>query len=143
MSAIDARRMPIYQYVYSLFIDKVTKYIYPMEMPTKLEEEINAGGFMVIRLGEIKDKSQFNLNALASVRVTVEMYIPPKTRGRLDTTLLEKYETSISDIVNAEVEKAGEKYDISTDGILSTDDIYNESDNLFFMYIKSFMVLIK
>ncbi len=83
------------------------------------------------------------MNALASVRVTVEMYIPPKTRGRLDTTLLEKYETSISDIVNAEVEKAGEKYDISTDGILSTDDIYNESDNLFFMYIKSFMVLIK
>ena len=55
MSVIDARRMPIYQYVYSLFIDKVTKYIYPMEMPTKLEEEINAGGFMVIRLGEIKE----------------------------------------------------------------------------------------
>ena len=60
-----------------------------------------------------------------------------------DTILTKKYETSISDIVNAEVEKAGEKYDISTDGILSTDDIYNESDNLFFMYIKSFMVLIK
>lgn len=140
---IDARRTPIYKYVYSLFNGKVTDYIYPMGIPTNLTEEAQAGGFMVINVGDIQDRSEMTLSNYAQTRVTVQMYVTPKGRGRIDTELYEEYETKIFDILAAESEKRGEKYIIDLDSILSTDDVYNkDGNNVFFLYIASFVLKI-
>jgi hypothetical protein len=139
---IDARRMPIYQYVHSLFYKKVTNSIFPIEIPTGLDDKEKSKGFMVIRMGNIRDKSEFDLNAYATVRVTVEMYIPPKTRGRVNDTAYSEAEEKITSIIENEIETPTGKYSISSDGILSTDTIYDENDNMFFVYMKSFVVSI-
>lgn len=140
---IDARRTPIYKYIHSLFNGKVTDYIYPMGIPTNLTEEAQAGGFMVINVGDIQDRSEMTLSNYAQTRVTVQMYVTPKGRGRIDTELYEEYETKIFDILAVEAEKRGEKYIIDLDSILSTDDVYNkDGNNVFFLYIASFVIKI-
>lgn len=137
---LDARRMPIYQYVHSLFNKKVTNSIFPIEIPTGLDEKEKSKGFMVVKLGSIRDRSEFDLNAYATVRVTLEMYIPPKTRGRVNDTAFSEAEDKITSIIEKEIETPTGNYSISSDGILSSDTIYNSNDNMFFVYLKSFVI---
>lgn len=140
---IDARRAPIYKYVASLFEGKVTKYVYPMSVPTNLTDEPAAGGFMVINIGDIQDRSEMTLSNYAQTRVMVQMYVSSKNRGRIDYTLYEKYEKLISDILIEENNKRGDKYIIDLDSLLSTDAVYNnDGNNVFFQYIASFVVKI-
>lgn len=140
---IDARRSPLYDYVYSLFHGRVTDYIYPIEMPSNLTEE-DANGFMVIRMADVRDRSEFKLKAYAEVRVTIEMYTKAKDRGRLDKPQYEKYEDLITQVLNEEDAKSNPNYEIDMDSILSTDDIYNDDkNNIFYIYFVSFVIKIK
>lgn len=140
---IDAKRGPLYDYVYSLFYGTVTDYIYPIEMPSNLTEE-DANGFMVIRMADVRDRGEFKLKAFADVRVTVEMYTKAKDRGRLDKTQYDKYEKLITKVLEAEDGKNHPNYQIDMDSILSTDDIYNDDkNNIFYIYFVSFIVKIK
>lgn len=139
---IDARRMPIYRYVQSLFEGKVTDYVYPMGIPTNLTDEIANGGFMVINVGDIQDRSEMMLSCYAQTRVMISMYITPKSRGRLDPSLYEDYEKKISETLIEESHKRGGKYIVDMDSLLSTDADYNNAGNVFFEYMISFVVKI-
>lgn len=139
---IDARRMPIYRYVHSLFEGKVTDYVYPMGIPTNLTDEAVSGGFMVINIGDIQDRSEMMLSCYAQTRVMISMYVTPKSRGRLDATLYEDYEKKISDILIEESRKRGGNYIIDMDSLLSTDAVYNNAGNVFFEYMVSFVIKI-
>lgn len=140
---IDARRAPIYKYITALFEGKVTDYVYLMSVPTNLTDEVAAGGFMVINVGDIQDRSEMMLSNYAQTRVIVQMYVSPKNRGRIDYEQYEEYEKMISDILIEESKKRGDKYIIDMDSLLSTDAVYNnDGNNVFFQYIISFIVKI-
>lgn len=142
---INESRLDIYDYIKSLLVG-VTKNIYSMFVPEELTNDDLTNGFIVIRLGEINDRSEFRGQAFASVRAFVQAYIPSKSRGRLDKTKYKAFETGISQAIETEIDNSAnenEYFSIVSDGILSMDDKDDSTqDNPFFIYIKSFIVQI-
>ena len=90
-------RIDIYDYVYNLFYDVVTKNVYSMFEPQELTTSDTNDGFLVIRVGDLYDESEFTCSAYGWARVYVEAYVPPLSRGRLDYTKYQEYEDAITE----------------------------------------------
>ena len=96
---IDKSRATIYDYLYTLFYDVVTRNVYSMERPQELTSGDVNDGFLVLRVGTINDDSEFSGAAYVWARVYVDAYIPPKSRGRLDKSKLASFENDIDAVI--------------------------------------------
>lgn len=136
-------RTDIYDFLYDLFYDVVTKNVYLMSEPQELTKSDTEDGFIVIRLGDIRDYSEFDMEGYAAVRCFVEAYIPTITRGRLDFDRYKEFEDSINTVIKEASEDTDSEYSVQYASILSMEDVADSNANSFFhMFIKSFLIQI-
>ena len=142
---VNESRIELYEYVYDLLYNVVTKNVYKMNEPKELNDKDTSEGFLVIRIGDIYDESEFDQEAFAQVRVFVEAYVPPVSRGRLDKERYTYFENSISSVVKNEIQHGtNEHYSIQSDGVLSMEgNVDTNANNAYFIYVKSFIVTIQ
>ena len=135
-------RIDIYDYLYNLFYDVVTKNVYAMREPQELTKNDTENGFLVIRVGSINDEGEFRGESYARVRCYVEAYVPPISRGRLDYDKYHLFEDSITEVIKQESQSGtSEIYDIEEDSVLSSDvEETSNANNSYFLFIKSFVV---
>ena len=140
---MQAVKKNIYSYVASLFTS-ITKNIYRIKIPETFNSDMLTNGFILLTLDDIKDHSEFSLETYAGTRMTVEYYIPSAkvgdVSGIMNTTKFDNAQQSIDNIISAECAKSNQTYNISKDGILSSDDYYSNGANSFFIYITSFII---
>lgn len=141
---LNESRIGIYNYVKGLLTNATTAAIYPMYEPQELTEADTTNGFIIIRVGQLNDESQFRGMTYAWARVFVEAYVPPLKRGRLNTSLYETLETEISTAIETEIDQGIDAtYCIEDDGVLSMDGSDDSNaNNLYHMYVKSFIVTV-
>ena len=142
---VNKSRSDIYDYLYKLFHGTVTENVYMMGEPQELESTDRTDGFLVIHVGDIIDDSEFDYNAYGWVRCFVEAYIPPISRGRLDVDKYRAFEDAINLSIDAAIESTtdDDTYYIEADSVLSEDaDDTGNANNAFFVFIKSFIVVI-
>lgn len=141
---LDESRIGIYNYVYGLLYGSVSNNVYSMEEPKELTDSDTTDGFIVIRVGQINDESEFRGNAYAWARVFVEAYVPMMSRGRLNKAKYAEFESNISQTIENEIDAGtSEKYSIQDDGILSMDGSEDSNaNNSYHLYIKSFIITI-
>ena len=138
---INDSRTDIYNYLYNLFYGVVTENVYVMDEPQELTENDYSEGFIVIRVGDIYDEGEFSLETYGTVRCYVSAYIPPMSRGRLDITKYRVFEDGIMGVIKSAAQSVDGDYYVHEDNILSTDiETIGNSDNVFFTFIKSFVV---
>lgn len=136
-------RIDIYDYVYNLFYDVVTKNVYSMFEPQELTNSDTNDGFLVIRVGDLYDESEFTCSAYGWARVYVEAYVPPLSRGRLDYTKYQEYEDAINLVIANAIGNDDGEFSIQEQSVLSMDTNENSNaDNQFFLFVKSFIVVI-
>lgn len=141
---VNESRIDIYDYLYSLFYNVVTKNVYSMNEPQELSQSDTTDGFIVIRVGNINDESEFELQTYGWVRCYVEAYIPPTSRGRLDISRYRQFENAINDVIRQAMTNNDGTYWIQGDSVISMDS--NEMDNpnnAYYMFVKSFIVNIE
>lgn len=140
---LNESRIDIYDYLYNLFFDVVTKNVYSMREPQELTKSDTTDGFIVIKVGDINDESEFDGEAYGWARCYVEAYIPPIKRGRLDFDKYKAFEDGINAIIKSESKKDEGDYYIKSDSVLSMDaNETSNSDNQYFLFVKSFVVVI-
>jgi hypothetical protein len=141
---MSVSRKNLYSYVASMFVG-IVKGIYK-HMPTALSPKDTTNGFIVIRMGNIEDSSEFYGNTYAKTRIYVECYVPDvntsTTNGVMSTTKYDTMQQSVDDKIDAECEKVNQTYTISRESILSSDDTYVNKAVSFMVYITSFQVII-
>lgn len=141
---MSVSRRDLYSYVASMFVG-IVKGIYK-HMPTALSPEDTTNGFIVLRMGNIDDSSEFYGNTYAKTRIYVECYVPDvnttTTNGVMSTTKYDTMQQSVDDKIDAECEKVNQTYTISRESILSSDDTYVNKAVSFMVYITSFQVII-
>lgn len=141
---MSVSRKNLYSYVASMFVG-IVKGIYK-HMPTALSPEDTTNGFIVIRMGNIDDSSEFYGNTYAKTRIYVECYVPDvnttTTNGVMSTTKYDAMQQAVDDKIDAECEKVNQTYTISRESILSSDDTYANKAVSFMVYITSFQVII-
>lgn len=141
---MSVSRKNLYSYVASMFVG-IVKGIYK-HMPTALSPEDTTNGFIVIRMGNIDDSSEFYGNTYAKTRIYVECYVPDAnastTNGVMSTTKYDAMQQAVDDKIDAECEKVNQTYTISRESILSSDDTYVNKAVSFMVYITSFQVII-
>lgn len=136
-------RIDIYDYLYNLFYDVVTKNVYSMSEPQELTASDVKDGFLVIRVGNITDVSEFGREAYGWVRCYVEAYVPPISRGRLDYDKYKEYEDGINDVINSLAGHTDGTYCVQEDSVISTDTLEtNNANNLYYTFVKSFILTI-
>lgn len=135
-------RIDIYDYLYDVFWGSVTKNVYMMEEPQELMNQDIEEGFVVIRIGDIYDESEFTKHAYGRVRCYVSAYIPCTSRGRVNRKLYKQYEKNISDAISEEANRSGDSiYGVEESDVLTiSDDVTTSADNYFFIFVKSFIV---
>ena len=141
---LNKSRSDIYDYLYNLFYGTVTENVYPMNEPQELEDTDRNDGFIVLHVGSIYDDSEFNAQAYGWARCYVEAFIPPITRGRLDVEKYREFETSIDTAINNAIASTVDSstYFIQEDSVISSDtEEANNANNTFFVFIKSFIVV--
>ena len=140
---LNDSRISIYRYVEDI-LTSVTENVYLMNEPQELTQSDTEDGFIVIRVGDLMDASEFDGDAYGYARVFVECYVPPITRGRLD---VEKY-TQFEEDINAAIKLATESdndgtYWIQPDSFISADmGEDSNANNAYYMFVKSFVVMI-
>lgn len=140
---VNESRIDIYDYLYNLFYDVVTKNVYSMQEPQELSASDTKDGFIVIRVGSLNDESEFVGQAYGRVRCYVQAFIPPISRGRLDFKKYKEYEDEINAVIKLATESDSGTYTIQEESVLSSDaEETSTSNNLFFTFIKSFIVII-
>lgn len=143
---IDESRRHIYDYLYGLFFNVVTKNVYERYEPLELTKSDLKDGFIVTRVGDIYDASEFNGEAYGTVRCYVEAFIPPVSRGRVDIEKYGQYEDAINTVIDEECTRNDDPtavYHIQEGSYLSADtDTATVADNMFHTFIKSFVVYI-
>ncbi len=138
---LNKSRIDIYDYLYNIFYDVVTKNVYSMREPQELTKSDTTNGFIVIRVGELNDESEFNGHAYAWARCYVQAYIPPISRGRLDFEKYKEFEDGINAIIDIAVQDNQGEYNIEEGSVISSDvDETTNADNSYFTFIKSFIV---
>ena len=136
----DISRISVYEFAYGMF-SSLGVNIYSMEVPQSLDTATDiASGFIVIRINNIYDNSEFVDNTYATARVLVEAYIPAKKRGRVDVTKYKALQDKINAVVKEHCEKVNQDYVVSADSILNYDDTLINNTTEFFMYVISFTV---
>jgi hypothetical protein len=142
---LNKSRSDIYDYLYGLFYGTVTENVYSMSEPQELEDTDRTDGFIVLHVGNMYDNSEFSGQTYGEVRCYVEAYIPPVTRGRLDVDKYREYEEAITQTIENAIASPNqnEDYCIQEDSLISseTEEVTN-ANNIFFVFIKSFIVVI-
>lgn len=142
---LNKSRSDIYDYLYGLFYGTVTENVYSMFEPQELEDTDRTDGFIVLHVGNMYDNSEFSGQTYGEVRCYVEAYIPPVTRGRLDVDKYREYEEAITQTIENAIASPNqnEDYCIQEDSLISseTEEVTN-ANNIFFVFIKSFIVAI-
>lgn len=134
-------RIDIYDYLYTLFYDKVTRNVYSMNEPQELTTSDTKDGFIVIRVGDLNDESEFSGRAYGWARCYVEAFVPPISRGRLDFDKYKTFEDSINSAIRTATEDASGTYYIQEGSVLSMDaDETSNANNAYFTFIKSFII---
>lgn len=134
-------RIDIYEYLHGLFYDTVTKNVYSMSEPQELTESDTKDGFIVIRIGNINDTSEFDRCVYGWVRCYVEAFIPPKSRGRLDFNKYAEFENAINSVIESAAGEASGQYQIQQGSVISNDgEEVSNANNVYFTFIKSFIV---
>jgi len=141
---VDESRIGIYNYVYRLLYGVVSENVYSMNEPQELTESDTKDGFIVIRVADINDASEFRCEAYGWARVFVEAYVPTISRGRLDKTKYKQFEDGITQAITNEIENnTSDTYSIQEDGILSMDSNADaNANNAYYLYVKTFIVTI-
>lgn len=138
---LNESRIDIYDYLYNLFYGVVTKNVYSISEPQELTKSDTTDGFIVIRVGDLHDESEFSGNAYGWARCYVQAFIPPISRGRLDYQKYKKYEDDINAVINLAGESHEGDYQVQEGSILSMDgDEASTANNTYFTFIKSFIV---
>lgn len=138
---LNESRIDIYDYLYNIFYDVVTKNVYLMRVPQELTESDATEGFIVIRVGGINDESEFSGQAYGRVRCYVQAYVPQISRGRVDGNRYKEYEDAINAIIKIAAEDNQGQYNIEEGSIISTEeDEISNANNSYFTFIKSFIV---
>lgn len=141
---VSESRIDIYDYLYNLFYNVVTKNVYSMRPPQELTTDDSTNGFIVLVVGDIHDESEFTGNAYAWARCYVEAYVPPISRGRLNYSKYEAFENAINEVIRTATEDNAGTYFIEEGSILSSDaDETSNANNSYFTFIKSFIVNIE
>lgn len=140
---VNESRTDIYEYLYGLFFETVSDNVYLINEPQELTDDDVRDGFLVIRVGDIYDASEFTAEAYSTARCYVEAFIPPMSRGRVNLEKFQALSESIDDVIRTEATKPYAEYHIEEDSVLSADlgDTTN-SDNIFYAYVKSFVIII-
>lgn len=139
----NSSRKDIYDWLYELFYDAPTKNVYAMFKPLELTNADTKEGFLVIRIGDFVDASEFSKSAYGACRVYVTAYVPLLSRGRLNYSLFDSFEQSINNVVDGAINDDGGMYNVIEDSVLSMDDIDDSNEtNQFATYTKSFVVTI-
>lgn len=142
---LNKSRSDIYNYLYNLFYGTVTENVYSMNEPQELERSDIEEGFLVLHVGNVYDDSEFDCEAYGRARCFVEAFIPPLSRGRVDIEKYRAFEESIDSVIDLARESATneQQYYIQSDGILSSEaEETSNANNIFFVFVKSFIVLI-
>lgn len=141
---MNESRIDLYNYVYGLFFGVVSDNVYSMNEPQELTESDTKDGFIVIRIDDMYDDSEFPRNAYGWARVFVQAYVPPISRGRLDKVKYKAFEDGISQVIYNEIENGtNEHFSIDSDGVISMDsNADTNANNAYFMFVKSFIVTI-
>lgn len=136
-------RIDIYDYLYNLVYDVVTKNVYRMGEPTETTSSDVKDGFVIIKVGNFNDDSEFDCNTYGWVRCTIMAYVPKKAKGHLNKPLYKAFETSINNVIREAILSGnnGDFY-ILSDGVLSMDgDEITQKGNQYHVYLKSFIVV--
>lgn len=140
---LDVSRIGVYDYVYNLLYDVVTTNVYSMNEPQELTQSDVNDGFVVIRVGEFNDASEFTANAYGWARVYIDAYVPPISRGRLDFEKYKAFEDAINQVIEQATQDASGTYYIQDGSVLSMDNnAESNANNAYFMFVKSFVVMI-
>lgn len=139
---IQESRIDIYDYLYGLFYDVVTKNVYSLGEPIETTQSDTEDGFIVIHVGNLYDNSEFPCEAYAWTRCSVTAYVPKKSRGRLDKTRYRFFETAINDVIKNEIAMNSDNtYYIIPSSVLSMDDDeITQKGNQYHLFVKSFIV---
>lgn len=142
----DKSRSNLYNYLHSLFYGVVSNNVYNIEEPQELTASDVQDGFIVIRIGDMNNESEFDNNAYGWARVYVTAYIPVAKRGRLDMDKFSAFESGVMQVIEnaANAPDNGESgYRIAENTMLSTDGTkQSNANNYYFTFIKSFLVYI-
>lgn len=141
---VDDSRIGIYNYIYDLLYGVVTENVYRMSEPQELTESDTKDGFLVITLGDVYDESEFSKQAYGWARAYIEVYVPPRSRGRLDKAAYKAFEDAVNTVIDTEVANpTNDTYSIQTDSVISMDgEAGSGANNSYFVFVKSFVVLI-
>ena len=138
---VNESRIDIYDYLYELFYDVVTKNVYSINAPQELTESDTRDGFIVINVGDLYDESEFRHQTYGWARCFVEAYIPQFSRGRLDFDKYSEFEDGINDVIHNASLTTVNGYTVQEDSVLSMDgDETTNANNTYFTFIKSFIV---
>ena len=139
----DRSRISIYNYLSDLF-SSVSKNIYAVEVPTDNTQDDTTNGFIVTKVGDLKDESEFDSDCYGLARCFVTAYVPKATRGRLNKKLYATFENGINDVIKANTGRVTEGgYYIMEDSVLSMDDSeHSQKGNQYHVFVKSFVVVI-
>ena len=139
----DNSRISIYNYLSDLF-SSVSQNIYAMEVPTENTQDDTTNGFIVTKVGDMQDASEFDGDCYGWVRCFVTAYVPKASRGRLNKRLYATFENGINGVIaaNAGLNNNGGYY-IMEDSVLSMDDSeHSQKGNQYHVFVKSFVVVI-
>lgn len=141
---LNESRSDIYDYLYNLFYDVVTKNVYEMRVPQELTDSDTVDGFIVIHVGNLIDESEFTGQAYGEVRCFIEAYIPQISRGRVNHDIYALMENGINTVVKEASQSRVGTYHVEEESILSADgDDTTNAGNSYFTFIKSFIVNIE
>ena len=136
-------RIDIYDYLYNLFYEVVSDNVYRMTGPQELTESDTTDGFIVIKLGDVNDESEFSKQAYGWARAFVEVFVPPRSRGRLDKVKYKELEDAVNTVIDNEIANpTSDTYGIESDSVVSMDGDDGNASNNYHVFMKSFVVLI-
>ena len=139
---LNESRKAVYDYISGLVSGVVTNNVHRLEVPTELTESELRNGFIVIRIGELNDESEFRDSAYGWARCYIDAYIPLRSRGRFNGDAYGTFEDAIyMALRNATLTDSESTYWVMEDSFISYD--YAESNingNSFHVMTKSFIV---
>lgn len=140
---IDKSRIALYDYLYSLLHGVVTNNVHSMGEPSETTQDEADNGFVVTKVGDIEDESEFEGNAYAWARCYIYAYVPKMSRGRLHKKKYKEYEDAILDVIkNAETHQDSDYYIMPETTISMDDNANTQKGNQYNLFVKSFIVVI-
>lgn len=136
-------RIDIYDYISDMLNGVVSDSVYKMYEPESLTSDAVKNGFIVIKVGELNNESEFGYSTYAWVRCYIEAYVPIKNNGELNEARYKEMEDGINMVINLADESGenGNGYSLDADNVISYDDgRVHTAGNMFHIFGKSFTV---